>query len=930
MPRTPAPAAVVNRRSAGALSGRRFGLAVAVAALGLTGTCTCDNAPTLPPLVLDNVPGAGEVRCGAVTKQSELIGGPQAFAQVGRSFRCNNANIRFIIQDASRPAGNSAEGGNLIDVDLARKDGSGEDTFREHVSAIGAKEIHVDKIEVIADGRAGGDGIIRVTGTPTALTLAPQAYYLSQDYQGRLQTDYILHPDVNYIEIVTTVFNDGPPIPSLQPADFVAFGGANRPHTPESGFGDVPLFSDVSFLAGTRGDKVSYAIVSADGDITIPFVDQGTTAPFYGTGVPVGSEHEFTRYFLVGDGSVESTSRLAMELKDLPRGTARGVVVDPEGAPTAGVLVAALSGALDADGTHVVNEARTAADGTWELTLAPGSYQLLAHAEGRARSSEVSVTVTQGRAKRAQPLTIGATGHVHVETSFTDRAGADIGTLPAKLTLVPTGDTQRASDVLADFSANGAVSYAVTRDGVFDADVPPGAYTAYVTRGFEFTRFEAPVVVDAGATATLQASIAHVLDTTGLIGAEFHQHCLGSIDAQVPVPRKVMENAAEGIELGASTDHDVITDFAPYVAAMGLEPYLSVIPGNEVSYQGIGHFNVYPWPIDPADPLRDVGSRMWWFKTVPEMFADVRAAAGDPIIQINHPRSQLTGYFASLTLDPTTASRIPRQPPSIPTFPATIYSDWAGDFDAMEVNGSLGDVNLFTEDGRAALAGLAHSNATNVPVLADYFALLGAGMKIVAMGNSDSHHIDGGVGYPRNFLTIGTDDPAVVTGDDAKRAIRAQQNAVGEGCLLELYVDGQRRQGIAQMITAADLDRVSVKLQAPPHVTPGALELFANGVARPLDVGPDAVVVDDAGALDAPVAAAAGSLTDDVARVNHPLSGLPTGEGDLLVVAVSKGGSGLAPTGGGSVFCYSAPLYVDVDGDGAFTPWLSDTQDVTP
>ena len=98
----------------------------------------------------------------------------------------------------------------------------------------------------------------------------------------------------------------------------------------------MPLFSTVSFLAGVRGDKVSYAVVSADTDIVIPFVDQGTTAPFYGAGVPVGAEHSFTRFFIVGDGSVESTTRVAFALKNVAHGTVSGVVKDASGAPAGG------------------------------------------------------------------------------------------------------------------------------------------------------------------------------------------------------------------------------------------------------------------------------------------------------------------------------------------------------------------------------------------------------------------------------------------------------------------------------------------------------------------------------------------------------------------------------------------------------------------
>jgi hypothetical protein len=48
---------------------------------------------------------------------------------------------------------------------------------------------------------------------------------------------------------------------------------------------------------------------------------------------------------------------------------------------------------------------------------------------------------------------------------------------------------------------------------------------------------------------------------------------------------------------------------------------------------------------------------------------------------------------------------------------------------------------------------------------------------------------------------------------------------------------------------------------------------------------------------------------------------------DTVLVAIARGGSGLGPTGGGSVYCYSAPLYVDVGADG-WQGWLADTQQV--
>lgn len=894
--------------------------------LVVAAACTGRPEP-LPPLVLDTVLGPGEVRCGQVTKESELIGGPQAFAQVGRSWRCHNAKIRFIVQDTSRPVGNSSVGGNLIDIDLVRADelAPGEDTFREHVSAVGANEVRVEKIEVINDGRAGGDGILRVTGTPGVITIIPQAAHLAQDLSGTtLVTDYVLHPDVDYVEIVTTVKNNGPPIPTVQPADFIAFGGSTTPHTPETGYGPVEMFSAVSYLSAARGEAVSYAVASDEGDVIVPVMEHGITAPFYGLGAPVGSERSFVRWLIVGDGSLESTTRRALKLKGIATGTITGTVRVDGQPPGRRVIVSALSAPLGEPGSHVVSEAYTSNTGGYTLTMPGGDYILVAHAPGLARSPEVAAHVHPGANTNAQDLAPGASGHLDVTTNFVDRAGASLSARPAKLTLVANAGSQQPSDVLGDFDEGGATFYFLSNDGTFSVDVPPGSYDAYVTRGFEFSRSQTDVDVVAGQTATLVATLEHALDTTGLIGTELHQHCIGSIDAQVPYPVKVLENAAEGVELAASTDHDTVTDFQPWVDALGLKSWLSVVAGSEVTYTAIGHFNAFPWNLDATDPHKDTGSRLWWMKNIRQTFADIRAAAGDPVIQINHPRSQMAGYFGSLPIDPTTAARIARDAPSIETLPADVYSAWSGDFEAIEVNGSLGDVTLYTAERRAELSAMANDAAFDVPVLADWLAMIGAGKKVSATGNSDTHRLNNGVGYPRTFLTIDKDDPSTVTGDDLRAALRAQRTAIGEGCLLELYADGARRQGVEQLTSAGAA--LTAKLQAPQHVTPGRFEVYVNGLARPIVLDADGIHLDAAGVLSPSVSDAAG--TDAVVRVDHAISGLPTDEGDLAVVVVSKGGSGLSPTGGGSVFCFSGALYLDVNGDGAWTPWLAATQQV--
>jgi len=512
---------------------------------------TCECAPPDVPLQhlpLDTVLGPGEVRCGRVLKDSELIGGPVAYGQAGRAWRCHNARIRFLVQDGSRPVGNSIEGGNLIDIDRVRPDelAPGHDTFRELVAALGAVEVHVETIEVVNDGTDGNPGVLRVRGRPAPLSLAPQAAFLSQELQGEIVTDYELAPDSDVVKITTTLKNEGDIRFGVIGADFVAIGGATPAIAPEFGFGDAPVFGRASFLVGARGDYVNVGYVCDGRDAVIPLIDAGITVPLCNDDLVIGSEGGFTRYLVVGDGSVDSVARQAWRL----RGTATGLVDGAVDGAIEGTLVSALSAPLSDPDSHVVNEARVV-DGRYSIALPPGDYTLIAHAPlltgaRVARGAEIAATViVDGRA--TVDLALGGRGRLSVQTSFDDGVAR-----PAKLTVVPVDDTPRAAAALREFGVDGAVRSEASVDGRFAVDLPEGVYDVYVTRGFEWTRASERVRVQDGGATTLEVGLQRALDTTGFVAGEFHQHSLGSIDAAVPLPQKVLENAIEGIEVAVS------------------------------------------------------------------------------------------------------------------------------------------------------------------------------------------------------------------------------------------------------------------------------------------------------------------------------------------------------------------------------------------
>jgi len=898
-----------------------------------TASCTTCDAPSpgdagvdagQDDLPLDVRLGDGEVRCGVITQESELIGGDGAYGQVG-DYKCLNRDIQFIVQGSDNPVGIAAGGGTLIDVDLVRPEGEpGQDTFREWVVAVGANEVDVDHIEILDDGRSGGQAILRVEGTPAPLSVAPQVALLAQDVIGRVRTDYVLHADSTAIEIRTTFLNEGDDqVFNLLFADAIAIGAASPTLNTQSGFAYAEAFAEVPFAStGGTGD-VSYAFTcSAGNDMTLPFDAIGVKVTICSDDSIIVQEGSDTRWLFVGDGDIASVAEQAWALHGTDLVTLSGSVSTSTGAAAGDASVVVLQG--EGDARHAISQAFVDDDGRFSLAVPAGDYEVVAHMFRGARAPAVNVTATADTDVGA--LVLSEVGSVEVTTDFTSLDMQPLDALPAKLMLVPTDQAALVDEDLGEWSRSGSQHVSVSADGSFVVDgIPVGAYRLYVSRGFEFTRHEEDVVVTAGGTVQVDAHLHHVLDTGGLVATEFHQHSLGSLDADVPTSVRVLENAAEGVEFASSTEHDNVVDFRPFVEHWGIEHALTVVAGSEVSYQGIGHFNVYPYDLDNVDPKDVSGVDVWWQKNVVDLFADVRVMAGDPIVQINHPRDGTAALFAAMRLDPSNATRVVRDAPSLPTLPSDVYEAWPTDFEAIEVNREVGQPEQFHADYDATLSDNAVRAPEDIAVLHDYFALLGAGMHVAAMGNSDSHHPFGGIGSPRSFVAVDDDTSFPLSVDAVRDGIREQHVFVGDGCLLELLVDGGRRSGVGDALSVDDVANLQVRLQAPPYVGMEHVELYINGRAQPLVVQDGALVVDDGGDLRAAV----DTLADnDVVQAAAALDlGAITDDTVLLVVA--RGDSGAQPTGSGDALCYSAPVYIDVDNNG-WTGWHAATQTLLP
>ena len=100
-----------------------------------------------------------------------------------------------------------------------------------------------------------------------------------------------------------------------------------------------------------------------------------------------------------------------------------------------------------------------------------------------------------------------------------------------------------------------------TRTGETTLRVPAGSWRVVVSHGYEYEIDEQDVEVGAGATAQVTSTLAHVVDTTGQLCADFHIHTIRSNDSGDDAALKLRQGVADGLELPVRSDHEHVDDF---------------------------------------------------------------------------------------------------------------------------------------------------------------------------------------------------------------------------------------------------------------------------------------------------------------------------------------------------------------------------------
>ncbi len=951
-------------------------------------------------------------RATQIESLEDGIGGPKAMARPG-DLLLENDRVRFAVLGARYSLGPSPFGGTIADADLQRPHpkyagGHGNDRLAEMFSTVNMNLGAVDEaveVSIVNDGSDGNAAIIRTDALAEPfLTMLDPLWSVVGQPDFRMTTDYILEPGAGALKIRTTatfgadVAGDGTLLPGTDAGldvldlaistgvafgDFYLQGGSVDVFAPGMGFDEDRAVDEVrtagvntfqepfqfDFVAGVA-DGVSYGIAAADGDLYVPLFTSSQTAAF-GAGIqgdgsnarfPAGTAYSYERYLAIGKGDVGSVLDVLLEAKGEPYGEVRGYVLEEgTGIALSGVSVFAYAVGAEQPYNQWLSDVGddTQIDGSFGGRLPPGDWELLVHGRGRPDGVRIPVTVTEGG---TVDLVVASPRAGQVSVEVVDELGRAV---PSKISFFAEPGSSTGGldpDLGDDYIAGDPSEVVFTRDGHADVILPPGTYTAIASRGLEYELgTSAPFTVTDAGVSRLNLQVIRSVDTTGFVSADFHVHSINSFDSGTSLSDRVVTMAAEGVEFFTSTDHDALTDYAPAVEDLGLEPWVKTAVGLETTTLEVGHFLGFPMV---ADTLAEQGGAFDWTGMSAREILDTLDELGtrsgyEPVRFVAHPRDGILGYFDQFGYDPYTG--VIATPVLSVVNPLLRADEYEPEFEALELlNGkrfeivrtpTQDELNRYAAGEPLSSYEMATRSAQEQTDLVDgiyrlgyghegqvddWFSLLNSGQRYTALGNSDTHgKFSVEAGCPRNYVVTDTDDPALLDEQAIADAVRAGHVVASYGPFVRFTANETAIVGDEIVDTDGTVD-LHIEVQAPTWIPVDRVELYQNGTLihewegldpdvyklsedLTVDVTVDswfvviAVGDGDLGPVFTPVEMAPVQLQD---VVTEALSDVP-GVGSLLSPAIP------IPRAGPVIpFAITNPIYVDVDGGGWTPPGL--------
>jgi hypothetical protein len=614
-------------------------------------------------------------------------------------------------------------------------------------------------------------------------------------------------------------------------------------------------------------DKCGYAYAWFEGD--------GFKAPPKEINLAPGQEITFARFLAVGHSPAEAVGEVLTRRG--PTALVRGNVTS-SGRP---VTTAAVEIKLGKGTVPAYPDAK----GEFTLRLPEGTHDITTTDIGRdAVKTSLKVDPRLRIAFVPFQAELGAASAIQFQIT-----GPNGKSIPCKAQFLGVNGTP-SPNLGPKLRAHGCLDQYHSERGDFRVQVPPGEYDVIITRGIEFSHLKQRVKVEPGKTVTVKGALQRLVDTTGWVSADYHNHSTPSGDNTCGTADRIINLAAEHFEFAPTTEHNRLFDWRPVIEKLGLQDEMQTVSGMELT-GSTTHFNSFPF--QPVPFTQDNGAPVW--NPDPRITAiTLRNHQGeDPRrwIQINHP--DMVFNFIDRDGDGRADGGHAALPLLIDGLETQNYS----------TSQILADAPFAIGRGRDGKETVNHLREFI------WLQLLNQGHRLTAVAVNDAHAVHGnGVGAWRMYMPSASDLPAEIDWKENARHAKAGRSYLTSGPFLQVTTEDGR--GPGDTIRATGGVALKVKVQCTDWIDIDRVQVLVNGRKDPK--------------LNFTRATHPKMFADGVVKFDQTIR-VPLAQ-DAHVIVVAMGEKTNLSIGYGSSdqakihpCAYHNPIWADVDGNG-FTP----------